>query len=397
MYLPTSRGFDEYCGIPFSQDMGTSFWQPTGKPVFQPTPLPVLNGTAIVEQPAGLHTLVARYVAFAEDFIARAAAANEPFYLYVPFNHVHAPNSCGAAWCGKASRGPVGDAVEETDWAVGQIMAALKAHGVDQNTLTFFSSDNGAPLGKPDGSGRSDFFGNLPLRGGKTMVWEGGVREPGIVRWPGKIAAGSVNTDAIVSTLDIHPTLLGLANVALPTDRVIDGIDLMPILTAKSDAKGHDCFFVYRAAAAVNASGELFGVRCGDHKAYYATNGVAPPKPFRPGKQDPPLLFNLVKDPGENHPLDSSGAEYKAALATIDAAKARHLATITPVPDQNGRGSSSAFALCENPESARVYPHLPNCTSNPENWRPASICASKACLKANPAFSAECKKKEQQD
>ena len=103
----------------------------------------------------------------------RAVAAGDPFYLYAPFNHIHAPNSCAAEWCGKSARGPVGDAVEEVDWAVGQLMAALKASGADDNTLTFFTSDNGAPLGKPDGTGESDFFGNLPLRGGKAQTWEG--------------------------------------------------------------------------------------------------------------------------------------------------------------------------------------------------------------------------------
>ena len=133
-------------------------------------PLPLLNGTSVVEQPVGLHHLVAKYVRFATDFITVQAEAGKPFYLYVPFNHIHAPNSCSAGFCGKAPRGPIGDAVEEMDWAVGQIMSTLKSAGVDENTLTFFTSDNGAPLGNPDGLGDSDYFGNLPLRGGKAQV-----------------------------------------------------------------------------------------------------------------------------------------------------------------------------------------------------------------------------------
>ena len=144
-YLPPSRGFDEYLGIPFSQDMGLSFWRhPTPlrpAPPFQPVPLPLVNGTTVVEQPVGLHHLVAKYVDFATSFITRNSAAGKPWYLYVPFNHIHAPNSCAAKWCGKAPRGPVGDAVEEMDWAVGEIMASVKGAGVDDNTLTLFTSD----------------------------------------------------------------------------------------------------------------------------------------------------------------------------------------------------------------------------------------------------------------
>ena len=142
IYLPTSRGFDEYLGIPFSQDMGLSFWLTKGwKPAlpYQPTPLPLLNGTTVIEQPCGLHTVVKKYSDAAVSFISANAAAKKPFYVYVPFNHVHGPNSCGADFCGKSTRGPIGDAVEEMDWSVGQIMGAIKTAGVDENTLVLFT------------------------------------------------------------------------------------------------------------------------------------------------------------------------------------------------------------------------------------------------------------------
>jgi len=399
-YLPPQHGFDEYLGVPFSQDMGSSFWKTGWKTkdnvIFQPSPLPLVNNSDILEQPVALDKLVQRYVDFAVSFIKRHQAAGTPWYLYVPFNHIHTPNSCSPGWCGKSKRGPVGDAVEEMDWAVGQIMAAVKEAGADDNTITFFTSDNGAPLG-------NDVSGNLPLRGGKAQVWEGGFREPGIVRWPGRVAAGSVS-EAIVSTMDIHPTIIALANLSLPTDRIIDGINLAPILFAperivnqsSSDRAfsdktlGHSCYYMYRAAAAVNARGELFAVRCGDHKAYWNTNGVAPPHPYKPGLQDPPLLFNLVADPAENSPLASSGDEYKAALAMITAARNTHLDTITPVPDQNGRGSNFSFALCSAPDSQKTHPHYPRCSLNPENWLPQDICTNKACRHANPSFKKAC-------
>jgi arylsulfatase A len=174
--------------------MGLSFWLTLGwKPSlpYEPTPLPLLNGTKVVEQPCGLHTVVRRYSDAAVGFIGTHAKAGTPFYLYVPYNHVHHPNSCGPDFCGKSTRGPIGDAVEEMDWSVGHIMGALKTTGVDNNTLVFFtrlafgrhtkrctshkphfspsalfpsSSDNGAPQ-RPDG--------NTPLRGFKGSTWEG--------------------------------------------------------------------------------------------------------------------------------------------------------------------------------------------------------------------------------
>ena len=179
MYLPTSHGFDSYLGIPFSQDMGLSYWffcngpptldgkppacDPHPTPPYQPTPIPLLANTTVVEQPAGLYTLAARYAAAATKFIEDSAAAGDPFLLYMPFNHIHAPNSCGAGFCGRSLRGPIGDATEEVDWEVGEIMAAVRkpSNGIGTNTVVFFTSDNGAPM-RPDG--------NLPLRGKRQKV-----------------------------------------------------------------------------------------------------------------------------------------------------------------------------------------------------------------------------------
>jgi arylsulfatase A len=141
-YLPTNRGFDSYFGVPFSQDMGLTFWFFNNlDPVepYQPTGLPLLNDTEIVEQPVALDRLVHRYVDAAVAFIADCAKKSEPFFLYLPFNHVHEPNSCSLQFCNSSLQGPVGDAVQEMDWAIGQILAALKTHKVDNNTLTFFT------------------------------------------------------------------------------------------------------------------------------------------------------------------------------------------------------------------------------------------------------------------
>eukprot|EP01052_Picozoa_sp_SAG31_P045726 SAG31_NODE_8470_length_1445_cov_1.942793_2_plen_192_part_00 len=102
MYLPTSRGFDRYLGIPFSQDIGTSFWLPVSpRQPYQPTPLPLLNGTSVLEQPADLFTIAQKYAEAATSFISETSAASIPFMLYFPFNHIHGPNSCGLRWCGQ--------------------------------------------------------------------------------------------------------------------------------------------------------------------------------------------------------------------------------------------------------------------------------------------------------
>jgi hypothetical protein len=176
--------------------------------------------------------------------------------------------------------------------------------------------------------------------------------------------------------MDIHPTIMAVAGLNLPSDRAFDGMDLSPVLFAtdrdadsalsRADkAAGHSCYFFYRAATWTNATEEIYAVRCGDHKVYWRTWGVAPPAGStcrRAGMGgiassnraficDPPLMFDLVADPGENTPLSSTSQKYTAALAIIDGAKTKHIASLTPVEDQNGRGSDSHYALCEDPDS----------------------------------------------
>eukprot|EP00656_Telonema_subtile_P027035 TRINITY_DN29026_c0_g1_i1.p1 TRINITY_DN29026_c0_g1~~TRINITY_DN29026_c0_g1_i1.p1 ORF type:complete len:267 (+),score=47.30 TRINITY_DN29026_c0_g1_i1:216-1016(+) len=261
-------------------------------------------------------------------------------------------------------------------------MQALDRAGVDNNTLVLFTSDNGAPE-RPDG--------NHPLRGFKASTWEGGFREPGMARWPSKIQPSTV-TQAIASTLDIHPTLLALAGVA-PT-ALMDGMDLSPVLFADYAAgeapQGHADYFFYLYAVAADAQNGLSAVRVGDYKAYYSTCGALPPAPYQPGKQNPPLLFNLVLDPAESSPVDNNGSEYHTVMQTIEAAKKAHLATITPVPNQNARGSLPVYAICGVVDSQKEHPEWPNCTLSPANWEPASICGSEACLRANPGFQKAC-------
>lgn len=191
--------------------MGLSFWLPLGyqevEP-FQPSPLPLLRGNTVIEQPVALDRLIERYVDAGNDFIFQNAETDRPFFLYMAFNHVHIPNSCSVRFCGSSKQGPLGDAVQELDWAVGRIMQTLHDAGVEENTLVLFTSDNGAPL-------VNDAQGNIPLRDGKASTWEGGFRVPGIARWLGNIKPRQVS-HSLVSTLDVFPTLVALAGVSCP-------------------------------------------------------------------------------------------------------------------------------------------------------------------------------------
>eukprot|EP00040_Diaphanoeca_grandis_P037721 m.248875 g.248875 ORF g.248875 m.248875 type:complete len:416 (+) comp33866_c4_seq12:121-1368(+) len=259
-FLPTNRGFQSYLGIPFSQDMGLSWWEncvgrsnpghagacdpppfiPKGGGGGRPTPLPLMANTTVIAQPAGLYTIAQRYASAAIDFMNESSARDEPFLLYLPFNHIHGPDSCSVNTCGKSIRGPVGDATQDLDLAVGAVMDAIRGDPkIASNTLVFFTSDNGSPQ-RPDG--------NLPLRGYKTTIWEGGYREPGIAWWPGKIKAGSFSPQALVTTYDIFPTVLNLAGAALPP-QALDGMDISPLLFSSNPdtAPAHACIMFYKS------------------------------------------------------------------------------------------------------------------------------------------------------
>ncbi len=161
---------------------------------------------------------------------------------------------------------------------------------------------------------------------------------------------------------------------------------------------GHDCIFFYWAASASDAKLGLSAVRCGAFKAYYSTHGYTePPAPHKQGRHDPPLLFDLEADPAEEHPISPHSDAYKAALPSINDARAAHLATITPVPDQMGLGSNPAYAICGAPHSSETLPELPACTLTPDNWRPAPICAMAACLESTPVYRVRCKQGARRD
>jgi len=296
-FLPTRRGFDEYFGIPYSNDM-------------RPTPL--MDNEKVIEERADQTTLTKRYTERAVRFIERSK--NKPLFLYFAHTFPHVPLFASQRFKDASLRGLYGDVVEELDWSVGQIMSVLRKHGLAEKTLVFFTSDNGPWLIMKLNGGSAGL-----LRGGKGSTWEGGMREPCVAWWPGKIPAATV-TYGPSSTLDFLPTCLALAGVKLPEDRIIDGVDMLPMLRGTGKSR-RDVMFFYRGT-------RLMAVRKGPWKVHFTTQAGYGEKPK---KHDPPLLFHLEHDPSEKHDVAKNRAD---VIADIVKEVERHRATVKPVKSQ---------------------------------------------------------------
>jgi arylsulfatase A-like enzyme len=215
---------------------------------------------------------------------------------------------------GKSRRALYGDVVEELDWSVGQILEALRKHTLAERTLVLFTSDNGPWLIMKLNGGSAGL-----LRGGKGSTWEGGMREPCVAWWPGRIKPGSVSAE-LTSTLDLFPTCLALAGVEPPRGRVLDGVDIRPVLFGTGPSPRTTMFF-YRGA-------RLYAVRRGPWKAHFITQAGYRDKPH---PHDPPLLFHLDRDPSEQYDVAKQNAK---ALADIQAEVERHKAGLEPPKSQ---------------------------------------------------------------
>ncbi|MBM4156409.1 MAG: hypothetical protein FJ221_15475 [Lentisphaerae bacterium] len=220
--LPTERGFDEYLGIPYSNDM---------------RPVHLLDGTRVVENPAVQATLTRRYTDRAVAFIRRNK--DRPFLLYFAHAMPHKPLAVSPAFEGKSGAGLYGDAVAEVDASVGEVLDTLKAAGVEDRTLVVFTSDNGPWYGGSAGG----------LRGMKATSWEGGYRVPMIARWPGRVPAGRTSAQLTVM-MDVFATALAAAGAAMPDDRVLDGRNLLPLL-AGDERPVHDVIFGHQGSKLV--------------------------------------------------------------------------------------------------------------------------------------------------
>ena len=282
-YLPTARGFDEYFGIPYSNDMN---------------PRPLLHNTAQVEEPANLEILTGRYTEQAVRFIEQSR--NSPFFLYMPHTFPHIPLAASPRFRGKSSEGLYGDVVEEVDWSVGEVLRSLKQNGLEQNTLVMFSSDNGPWYQGSPGK----------LRGRKNTTYEGGVREPFLARWPGRIPKGRVS-NALASMLDIFPTVAKLCNGALPA-KPLDGIDIWPLLRGDKES-------IDRAPLLYFDNWDLQCARWMNWKLHVARHNTAAYTPAPPGGRHSfllpkPELYNLASDPDESYDVAAENPEIVSRL-----------------------------------------------------------------------------------
>jgi arylsulfatase A len=245
-FLPLQHGFDEYYGLPYSNDMwprghrGEELSADASRKREYP-PLPMFEGNNVVDEevtPEDQTQLTKEYTRRAVDFIDRHK--EQPFFVYLPHSMVHVPLYVSKEFEGKSGAGLFGDVMMEVDWSVGQILEALKRNGLDDKTLVVFTSDNGPWLNFGNHAGSAG-----PLREGKGTMFEGGCRVPCVMRFPGQIPAGTECAD-LCATFDLLPTVAKLLGVELPSDRIIDGRDIWPLMTAEPGAKTpHEYFYCY--------------------------------------------------------------------------------------------------------------------------------------------------------
>jgi arylsulfatase A len=219
-YMPNNHGFDEFYGVPYSNDMDNYYYK---KNDFQSPPLPFYRNTELIESGPDQQFLTKKYT---QEALAQIKNRGEqPFFIYLAHNMPHTPLHASPAFKGKSEKGLYGDVIMELDWSAGEIIRVLKEEGVYENTIFIFTSDNGPKVGSAK-----------PLRGKKTQTWEGGQRVPGIISWPGTIPKGKIR-DEMVSTLDLFPTLASIASSKIPDGLIMDGLDLHEFLLSPESVK----------------------------------------------------------------------------------------------------------------------------------------------------------------
>jgi arylsulfatase A-like enzyme len=301
-FLPTKQGFDSYFGIPYSNDM------------HRPGGVPLMENESVIERPTDQTTVTKRYTQAAKEFIAEHKRG--PFFLYMPHTMPHIPLFASPEFLNSSPRGLYGDVVEEIDWSVGEVLACLREHALDEKTLVVFTSDNGPWLSQLTNGGSAGL-----LRAGKGTTFEGGMRVPTIFRWPGQIESGSVVTQ-MGSTLDLMATISAITGGTMPMDRTLDSFDLSKTLLNQADSPRDSMFYWTR--------GELYAVRKGKYKMHMRSR-----EPIHYGRppieHDPPLLYDVEIDPSEQYDLAGKKPEIVKELLAF---AANHQSSIEPVTDQ---------------------------------------------------------------
>ena len=313
-FLPTRHGFDRWYGLPYSNDMGR---QRTGMSTAQREamaevigidlqdgdypPLPLMLDEEVVEAQPDQAALTERYLDVSVRFMREHR--DRPFFLYFAHMYVHLPIYVQDRFLAESRTGPYGAAVRCIDWAMDVLLRELESLGLGDDTIVIFTSDNGA-LGRP-GEGS-----NGPLRSRKGTTWEGGQRVPCIVRWPGRVPAGSTS-DAVATAMDLLPTLAAWCGAELPDDRTIDGRDLGPVLAGSTSDSPHEAFFYYQGP-------NLEAVRAGRWKLHVAKTSWHEER--RTGIAE---LYDLESDVGESLDVAAEHPEVVAALTGhLDRARA---------------------------------------------------------------------------
>ncbi|MCC7064619.1 MAG: sulfatase [Planctomycetes bacterium] len=353
-FLPLQHGFDEYFGLPYSNDMwplhpayahlpADSVKRKQGYPN-----LPLIEGNQIVDAEVtgeDQEQLTTWYTERAVAFVEKNK--DQPFFLYLPHSMVHVPLFVSEKFRGKSKQGLFGDVVMEIDWSVGQVLDTVRRLGLDDNTLVLFTSDNGPWLSYGNHAGSAG-----PFREGKGTMFEGGVREPTIARWPGRIPAGS-ECHELASTIDVLPTIAKLIGAELPKHK-IDGLDISPLLFGEAGAVSpHEVFACYYAG------GQLQAVRNAQWKLHFPhTYASLEGKPGgldgSPGsytnKQIGRELYDLRADPGETKNVAAEHPEIVAHLEKLAQALREDLGdTLTKTKGTGARPHGTM-----TPEDARL-------------------------------------------
>ena len=309
-FMPNRHGFDEYFGIPYSNDMWP--FHPQQGPIFNFPDLPLYENETVIDTLTEQSQLTTQITERSVDFINRNK--ENPFFLYVPHPQPHVPLFVSDKFKGKSKRGLYGDVIMEIDWSVGQILEALKKNGLEDNTIVIFTSDNGPWLSYGNHAGSA-----LPLREGKGTAWEGGQREPFIMKYPNKLQAGKT-VDVPVMAIDMLPTLAALTDSKLP-ELTIDGKNVWDVLTGQTTKSPQKAYFFYYR---VN---ELFGVRYGKWKLYFphryrTMEGQEPGKDGQPGEYrmvdlEEIELYDVENDVSETRNVADENPEIVAEIKLL--------------------------------------------------------------------------------
>jgi len=302
-YLPTRRGFDEYYGIPYSNDI---------------EPVVLMHNTEVIEFPVDQETLTPRYTEQALKFIERSK--DKPFFLYLPHTFPHTPLAASERFKGRTGMGLYGDAVAEIDWSVGEILGALKRHGLEENTLVIFTSDNGPASGEGSAGG---------LRGRKGSTYEGGVREPFVAKWRGHIPAGTVSS-GIAATIDLLPTFANLTGAPLPS-KPLDGGDIWPMFGGKRQQVEREVLLYWEGWS-------LTAARLGKWKLRFmrSSSGMAGMKPLGGQPKDAPSGGAQGSSPGTSRTNKAAdGGKTPGGLIALQAGRLPSLHNLELDPDES--------------------------------------------------------------